>query len=68
MTNTQLDQKIIPLHALLQEVVTLRNNVIASGEALLRAWPPCIQRTTFQAAARNLASYVALRCSDLRPL
>ncbi|MEO7910665.1 MAG: pyruvate kinase [Roseiflexaceae bacterium] len=69
MTMTEAPSHVAPqLEQLLAAVVALRSDVITNGEALLADWQPRIQRTTFHASARNLALYLALRRSDLRPL
>ena len=69
MTMTEaLPEVAADLDALLASVVALRGDVLAQGEALLSTWHPHIQRATFEAAARNLARYLALRRCDLRPL
>ncbi|MBC8162085.1 MAG: hypothetical protein H7Z42_12800, partial [Roseiflexaceae bacterium] len=56
------------LEHLLASVVALRSDVLAKGDAVFDEWRPRIQRPAFQAAARNLARYLALRRGDLRPL
>ena len=69
MTTTKAPSDVAShLEQLLASVVALRSDVLAKGEALIGDWRPRIQRTTFQAAARNLALYLALRRRDLRPL
>lgn len=69
MTATELLPAITPdLEQLLAAVVALRSDVLVHGEDLLNTWHRRIQRTTFEAAARNLAFYLALRRCDLRPL
>ena len=69
MTMTETPSDVAPqLEQLLASVVALRSDVLTNGEALLDDWRPRIQRPTFQATARNLALYLALRRSDLRPL
>jgi pyruvate kinase len=39
-----------------------------SGQDRLDRWRPLIQRSSFEPSAANLASYLALRAHDLRPL
>ena len=69
MTMTQASTDVTQdLEDLLTSVVALRSDVLANGEALLSDWHPHIQRLPFQAAARNLALYLALRRCDVRPL
>jgi len=69
MPTNEVPSAVAPqLEQLLASVVALRSDVITHGEALLGDWQPRIQRPTFQASARNLALYLALRRSDLRPL
>lgn len=54
--------------ALLEAAQTLRQDVLANGEELVTPWCPLIERASFCASARNLASYLALRRHDLRDL
>jgi pyruvate kinase len=69
MTTTESASNITPhMEQLLESIIALRSDVLAHGEALFGDWHQRIQRPTFQAAARNLALYLALRRSDLRPL
>ena len=45
-----------------------RHKMVADAEAMLASWRPSIKRTEFVSSAANLASYLAFRKADLRPL
>jgi pyruvate kinase len=53
------------LHGQLGE---FRHKMSADAEAMLASWQPSIKRTEFVSSAANLASYLAFRKADLRPL
>lgn len=53
---------------LLGEIEALRAAVTADAAVRFAAWEPWIEREPFRASAHNLASYLALRHRDLRPL
>ncbi len=55
-------------NALLHELVQLRDQVVAEGDALFREWRPALTRRAFLPSALNLAQYIVLRRRDLRPL
>lgn len=57
-----------PLSALLDDVVALRKDVAAGGQALYRTWRARIDRPAFASSALNFAHYLVLRRIDLRPL
>ena len=46
----------------------IRDKVASEGAEILRGWRPWIDRPRFAESAANLASYLALRHHDLRPL
>jgi pyruvate kinase len=56
------------LHALLNELRTLRAQVCAEGDHTFDRWRPAIKRRSFLISGQNLAHYLALRQRDLRPL
>ncbi len=62
------DYKALPADELLTRMEALRDSVYTARDDLLAQWQPLIARETFQASARNLASYLALRQDDLRSL
>lgn len=53
------------LHAKLN---ALRQQVADDAETILARWRPCISRADFLPSATNLASYLAFRKADIRPL
>ena len=53
---------------LLEELLLLRQTVLAEGAATLTRWQPLIRRRSFRSSALNLAHYLALRKHDIRPL
>ncbi len=53
---------------LLEAVQRLRSQVSTDAEELLGIWRPAISRPGFEASARNLACYLALRRHDLPEL
>jgi len=54
--------------ALFASVGALRQDVLCRAEELLQVFRPNIERAGFEASARNLACYLALRRHDLRQL
>jgi pyruvate kinase len=54
--------------ALLERMEALQTTVQQVSGRLLTGWRPAIARETFEPSARNLASYLAMRQTDLRPL
>ncbi len=53
---------------LLAEMQQIRAAVAAQGARILARWQPMLERGAFAAGAANLAHYLALRQTDLRPL
>ncbi len=68
--NTRLLESppIAARRTLLQELLDLRAEVVAEGDACFDAWRPALVRRAFVPSALNLARYLALRRRDLRPL
>ncbi|HLF76100.1 MAG TPA: pyruvate kinase [Dehalococcoidia bacterium] len=56
----------LPAGELLRRLRLLREEVSATASALLSKWNPYITRSDFVPSAANLASYLALRQTDLR--
>lgn len=52
----------------LEAMQRLRSQVIADADELFKVWQPAIVRPKFEAAARNLACYLALRRHELPQL
>lgn len=57
-----------PFADLIASVEEVRTRVLQTGDALLARWQPWITRPEYLPSARNLAYYLALRQTDLRPL
>jgi pyruvate kinase len=53
---------------LLAKIVALRDKIAVEAEATMALWRPAIKRQEFLNSAANLASYVAFRKVDVRPL
>jgi pyruvate kinase len=53
---------------LLEELISLRNEVVREGDELVGTWRPALHRRAFLPSAVNLALYIALRRRDLREL
>src|SRR5262245_34158196 len=53
---------------LLRRVRSLRRSVASDAETIMQNWSPEIVRAAFLPSAENLASYLAFRRRDLRPL
>ena len=60
--------EIVVRRAMLGELIELRADVVAEGDALFDQWRPALTRRAFRPSALNLARYLALRRRDLRPL
>lgn len=54
--------------ALLDDMLSLRGQIVAGSESRLWALSSPDSEGRFSPSARNLAKYLALRCQDLRPL
>jgi pyruvate kinase len=54
--------------SLLNTLRDLRQEIVDEGNATVARWQPSIHRRDFRISAHNLAYYLALRKSDLRPL
>jgi pyruvate kinase len=55
-------------HRLHAQLTELRGTIAADADAMLASWRPSIRRTEFLDSAANLASYLAFRRADVRPL
>jgi len=53
---------------LYREIDALITALRREGDAQMAAWADCVVRAGFAESASNLASYMALRRRDLRPL
>ena len=71
-TPTTLDKQgsenLADPQVLLSVLQHLRKEIAQEGEELFQQWRPLIQRQDFLVSAQNLATYLALRRRDLRPL
>lgn len=71
-TPTTLDKQgsenLADPQVLLSALQHLRKEIAQEGEELFQQWRPLIQRQDFLVSAQNLATYLALRRRDLRPL
>ncbi len=56
------------IRSLFGAVKSLRDDVVAEGDAILEGWRPRIERHAYLQSAHNLARYMALRRRDLRDL
>ncbi|MEZ5786718.1 MAG: pyruvate kinase [Xanthobacteraceae bacterium] len=53
---------------LLEEMTRIRETVQAEAAELMQRWEPMLKREEFRASAENLAHYLALRRTDMRPV
>ena len=62
------DAQLTDPHVLLAVMQHLRQEVAQEGDELYTQWRSCIHRRSFLLSGHNLATYLALRQRDLRPL
>lgn len=63
-----MNESIATARRLLKQLVELRSSVVSESYRLLQRWHPTIGGTPFATSAANLATYLAFRRRDLRPI